>query len=283
MRELLKRRALAGIEYSGLPGMSLSCRRAVERLLMTGERFELAVVVTAQGRHGLLLRTGIGDWIAIKTGFTSGYSGTGPNEFARTLRLLGAFQVEVEEVEVPPRMLDRLERSALTIADLVIVETGKRIRPSRTYDYIYDIAQVSQDNMPPQAGLPKVMPWGLLDHRLVDLAMGFEENPDHALMTGWRRLEDAVRAKLDKETPESRVFATAFSGLSSQLHWVGLNAGEHTGRGQLFTGAYSAFRNPRAHKELNSPTGELFGQFLLLNFLFQLESTATRRFVVEPE
>lgn len=121
------------------------------------------------------------------------------------------------------------------------------------------------------------MPWGLLDPRLLDLAKNFEGNAYHAVLTGFRRLEDLVRAKLDRDAPEGRAIATAFSGDRSQLHWEGLSAGEHAGRAQLFTGAYGAFRNPRAHKELDTSGHELLQQFLLLNLLYPLEVAAVRR------
>jgi len=273
----LRQKGLAGIEYAGCAGASSSCYRAVERLLQAGERVQLAVIMTAGNRHGLLLKVEPDDWIAVKTGFASGYAGGGPAAFARTLRLLEAFDVSLEEVEFGVEVLDRLDRSALNVADLDSARNGDWIRPWRLSDYIYAVPQVAEDKIPPQLRLPVSMPWGLLDPRLLDLAKTFEGNPDHALLTGFRRLEDLVRAKLDRDAPEGRAFATAFSGNRSQLHWEGLSAGEHSGRAQLFTGAYSAFRNPRAHKELDTSGHELLQQFLLLNLLYQLEVAAVRR------
>jgi len=45
----------------------------------------------------------------------------------------------------------------------------------------------------------------------------------------------------------------------------------------LFTGAFGAHRNPRAHKELTSQNEELLAEFLLLNHLYRLErDTVTR-------
>lgn len=280
---ILKLNSMAGIEYSGMPGISASCLRAVERLLQAGERIQLAVILSAENRHGLLLHMELGGSIAVKTGFTSGYSGEGPSTFARTLQMLKAFDVEMEEIEVSVSLLHRLDRSALNAADLALIGKRDWIRPWRLADYIYTQTKIVNDKVPPLARMPVSMPWGLLDHRLLDLAKGFETNPDYALLTGFRRLEDLVRAKLDKDAPEGRVFATAFSGDRSQLCWHELSAGEHTGRAQLFTGAYSAFRNPRAHKEIEATEHELLQQFLLLNLLFKLEGSAIRRPPLEED
>ncbi len=44
----------------------------------------------------------------------------------------------------------------------------------------------------------------------------------------------------------------------------------------LFTGAYMAFRNPRAHRELAHDLGAALGEFLLLNQLYLLEMGSER-------
>ena len=40
-----------------------------------------------------------------------------------------------------------------------------------------------------------VVPFAIVDGRLVDLALSFWEEPDHRLVTGYRRLEDIVRER----------------------------------------------------------------------------------------
>ncbi len=40
---------------------------------------------------------------------------------------------------------------------------------------------------------------------------------------------------------------------------------------ELFTGAYLAYRNRRAHRESNDSAESLLAEFLLLNHLYRLE------------
>ncbi len=118
------------------------------------------------------------------------------------------------------------------------------------------------------------IPWGLLDERLYDLARSFASNPDHALMAGFRRLEHTIRNRIDRDASESKVFSTAFLGDKPCLTWLGITTAERIARGNLFVGAYGAFRNPRAHRELAQDWDTQLSEFHTLNLLFRLEATA---------
>jgi hypothetical protein len=50
-----------------------------------------------------------------------------------------------------------------------------------------------------------------------------------------------------------------------------LDEGEQGGRVNLFTGTYLAYRNPRAHRELEEYANDQLNEFLLLNHLYLLE------------
>ena len=52
---------------------------------------------------------------------------------------------------------------------------------------------------------------------------------------------------------------------------------EQTGRAQLFSAAFMAYRNPRAHRELDHDYVSLHTEFLMLNHLFALERQAVHR------
>lgn len=87
---------LAGIQYMGLSGISASCARAVQLLLASDEKVTMALplLLSASGSHAFLLNLGEADheeWVAIKSGFSSGYSGEEPRTLSETLALLGAF------------------------------------------------------------------------------------------------------------------------------------------------------------------------------------------------
>ena len=268
---------LAGIQYMGLAGISASCAKAVQRLLASGENVARALMLTSDGSHAFLLNIGeaeFEEWVAIKAGFSSGYAGEGPRTLSETLALLDAFDVSVEEVKVDSPMLQRLDQSALTIKDLELATLTGPVRPRRWADYINDVDLGHAKRARAIARLHPSMPWGLLDKRLFDLAKIFESNPDHSLMAGFRRLEEAVKSRIGKDVSESKVFAAAFLGEKPCLTWRGVTTAERISRGNLFVGAYGAFRNPRAHKELLQDRDTQLCEFQTLNLLFRLEAAA---------
>ena len=116
----------------------------------------------------------------------------------------------------------------------------------------------------------------MLDYRLYDLALRFEQDPDHVLMAGFRRLEDLVRTRIGTDASESKVFSQAFLGEKPSLTWTGIPNAERIARGTLFTGAYGAFRNPRAHRELPEVHATQICPLQTLNHLYRLEAEAVR-------
>lgn len=268
---------LAGIQYMGLAGQSASCAKAVQRLLASDEKVARALLLSADGFHAFLLNIGdaeFEEWVAIKAGFSSVYPGEGPRTLSETLALLQAFDVWVEEVAVERSLLQRLDQSALTIKDLEFATRTNPVRPRRWADYM-DLADFGHANQVRAIRrLRPAMPWGLLDERLYDLANSFDSNPDHALMAGFRRLEETVRSRVGKDMSEAKVFAAAFLGEKPCLTWKDVTTAERISRGNLFVGAYGAFRNPRAHKELDQDRETLLSEFQTLNLLFRLEAIA---------
>ena len=68
--------------------------------------------------------------------------------------------------------------------------------------------------------------------------------------------------------------SAAFLGNTAKLTWHLDETSESLGRGNLFVGAFMAYRNHRAHREpMNEPAYAL-DEFLLLNHLFCLERQA---------
>lgn len=267
----------AGIQYMGLAGVSQSCKQAVERLLITGAQIEQVMLLTAGQTHALLLHDETLETIAIKSGFRSGYTGEGPSTLSATLQLLEAFGLEVEEIVVSAALIERLDDSALTLADLEVIEKAAPVRPKRWYGYLLPNSRHIDSPAASIKRLPELMPWGALDQRLIPTALAFENNPDHALLVGFRQLEDIVRARMGQDVGEGRAFVAAFVGDRSKLTWEKVSAGEHNARGQLFTGAYGAFRNPRAHGLIQEREVSTLQEFMLLNLLYTLESSAVER------
>lgn len=268
----------AGIEYHGTAGASRECLAAVMNLIQTRAAIKRARIITAPGaqsnrRHALLLTTEVGDQIAVKSGFASGYGGTGPHCLSLALTFLDIHGTEIiNEWDAPADLIDRLDQSALTRADLATIEEGRTVQPSRWSDYIYeDHFKQSLDGRLWRQFEP-VIPFSIIDPRLMDLARSFWIDPDAALNRGYRRLEDTIRARIGSHASNTGLFAEAFTRSPPKLSWEVADESEKQGRANLFGAVFMAYRNPRAHREV--PSADSLAELLLLNQLYRLESEA---------
>lgn len=243
------------------------------RLLQYGDEITNARILTNDHDHCLLLTVNVGDLIAIKSGFSSGYRGEGPHAFSFVLALLEAHGGKIEEYQVSAELIERVDNSALTETDLEGIELSRPVRPRRWQDYIDDrwerddYARLWQEFDP-------IIPFAIVDSRIADLAFRFFQVPDASLMKGYRRLEDIIRKRTGLREHGAKLFSRAFVGDAPRLQWKDLSIGEQNARRSLFTSAYAAYRNPRAHREIESDSYDQTREFLLLNHLFCLERTA---------
>jgi hypothetical protein len=264
---------LAGIEYRGTAGISKHCINAVIEMIHFGRVFNTVKIITTGSEynynHALLINTDVGIDVAIKSGFTSGYSGEGPRSFSYTLSVLRKFCDEIEEYYVPRKFLERINNSALTVKDLDWLSEQLPVRPQKWYDYIYENRHAKSHL---QQDFPVEIPLSLIDERLLSIAILMKQNPDNALMDGYRLLEKVIKEKsgLTKETG-AKLFSKAFSGENSPLYWEGLDGSESTGRANMFSSIFMAFRNRRAHQQLDPNPHDELREFMLLNQLFILE------------
>ena len=146
----------------------------------------------------------------------------------------------------------------------------------RWHDYIYgNTVNLRQE-------FPETIPFQLIEPRLIDLALEFQDDPDKAIITAYRRLEDIVRDR-SRLTGESsaKLFSKAFQGDAPLLMWPGIETSEQQGRVSLFTGTYMAFRNRRAHREPEPDRSGALQEFLLINHLFKLEAEAVDPAAIE--
>lgn len=267
----------AGIEYAGLPGMSEECQEAVLRLIQFGDSITSARLLTCDRDHAFILTVNTGDLVAIKSGFSSGYRGAGPRALSYTLTVLKEHGAEVDEYRVDAKLLERLDQSALLRSDLEQLEELSPVRPSRFSDYVFEDDWDRHERGDLWVDFPYVIPFAIIDQRLADLAIKFTASPDQCLLDGYRRLEDIIRKRTSLKEHGQKLFSQAFHGAGSALTWKGVDEGEHAGRANLFTGAYGAHRNPRAHREPRSDLALEVSEFLLLNHLFRLESQTEDR------
>ena len=274
---------LAGIQYMGHPGTTSSCVAAIAKLVHFGDTINYAKLISYKddtgGYHCFLLNINHDDLVAIKSGFTSGYLGEGPRGLSVSLQLLERHGVEIDEFVVNKSFIERIDASCLLSRDLEELNELKPVRPARWYNYIHEKNELTlYSNRDLKDIMPLTVPYGLIDFRLMDLALKFEDEYDNVIGQSYRRLEDIVRKRTDLLVESgSRLMAKAFQGEKSILHWNDIDGGEHNGKGTLFTAIFNAFRNRRAHREIDSNLDEAMREFLLINELFILESKSVTR------
>lgn len=279
---LINIKDLAGIQYSGIAGATQSCLEAIVRLIHHGVRIKRAKLLTSKDKyHAFILDIENEDAIAIKSGFASGYGGTGSKGLSIALQILCKHGIDIEEFEVTDEFIERLNLSCLLRKDMQELESESHLRPSRYYDYIYDNSPAPTYGSEPYNSqvvkneFPAVIPFHIIDDRLLEFALTFSDNADTALKGGFRRLETIVseRANIHDEVG-GRLFSSAFLGDEAPLTWQLTHKGENAARVQMFTGTFGAYRNPRMHKEREMTSGENLREFLLLNELYHLEASA---------
>lgn len=138
----LKIKDLAGIEYYGTSGITACCLRALTMAIQAGDKIEKAYLLSdfdtksSCGTHCFLLFTEFSDPIAIKSGFASGYGGEGPRGLSSALQILIRHNIDIEEYAVDKSLIERVDRSCLTQADLNMLEKQCPVQPTRYYDFI---------------------------------------------------------------------------------------------------------------------------------------------------
>jgi hypothetical protein len=183
--------------------------------------------------------------------------------------------VEIQEYEVEPSLLERLDASALTRSDMEALDAAHPVRPSRWHDFLEERHwKHSKDGSLWHEEFPLAIPFAVVDPRLMNLALDFWSGADARLMDGYRRLEDILRARTGLTAHGSKLFSQVFHPETGALTWKGADEGERAGRMQLFTGTFAAHRNPRAHRALKERDAMALREFLFLNHLYVLEAEA---------
>lgn len=284
MRTSVDIRKIAGVEYHGSSGVTQNSIDAIVHIINSGEKIESAWLLSwfdgSIGEHSFLLNIFPERQVIIKPGFTSGYSGEGPRGLSTVLQILQLHSIEIEEYDIDKEVKQRAEAGCLLTSDLEKLGNSRPIRPTRYYDYILRRPNSPQetDVRNIQQCFPVAINLGLLDERLVELAIGFFENPDSAISTAFRRLEDIMRDRVGVyDKSGSHLFKKAFEGDKSMLHWNDLDGGEQAGKAGLFVAVFLAYRNPRAHREILSDPREAVREFMLINQLYLLEASAVTR------
>ena len=191
------------------------------------------------------------------------------------LGTLDAAGTAIEEHEVSTDIVEKIDKSLLTRADVDNILSSHPLRPKRWDDYVLENHWTDLEIEAHWHKFPYVIPFALIDRRIIDLAVSFWKEPDDRLLKGYRRLEDIVRKRTGCEKHGNKLFNQVFSISNGLLKWKNVEDGEQAGRLDLFRGAYGAYRNARAHRELEGGSeADFLNEFLLLNHLYRLESEA---------
>ena len=273
---MLSSLTLAGVQYHGEAGVTQTCLDAIVRIIQSGKWITRAFLLTFEDRHCFYVQLSEHEDIIIRPGFASGYPGEGPAGLAIAIELLYRHRIELEELVVTSGFMSRAASASLTSADMTQIDDAKAVRPIRLSDYTW---KVLDERGGKEASLRSQFPllpnFGLLDARLLDLALLLEADPDSAISKAFRLLEETVRNRCGFKGLVGRtLFERAFLKPDAPLTWLGLEPNEIRGRGELFVGAFSAFRNPRAHRRVQSSQAQHVREFMLANELFLLEGEA---------
>lgn len=262
------------VDFLGEAGITESCLFNLHNLVQIQADLSYALLLTSEQSHAFIFKDSSENYYVIRSGFTSGYLGEGPKGLAKALYLLKRHQIETEEILVSTKLLNRLNSSSLSDQDIDFIFQKKIIRPIRLHDYIYPFENEAAHTVQSKRYYPLELPYAIIDDRIFDLALLFKQDPDSALTKAYKRLEDIIRTRTGINEHGTRLFAQIFQGENAILTWDVPDSAEIKGRVNLFTGAYMAFRNARAHREKDENLIHQYREFLLINELYLLEVEA---------
>jgi len=268
---------LAMIEYAGIPGATQECLRAIVRFVHFGDEITEAKILSSGNKHCFLLRIN-SDYVAIKSGFASGYLGGGPNGLLMAIKILEDHnnKIMILECNVSHEIIEKIDSSCLLTSDIDSIEKGKSewIHGSRSKlnDWFYSGDCPKQKNTKEfQENFPKTINFSLIDERILDLALSYKNNPEESIETGYKRLEQLIRKRTGLKEHGVKLFNKAFVEKDCKLIWGDFEESANQGKALLFKSVFMAYRNPRAHNEMESSDEDLLREFILMNQLFVLE------------
>lgn len=266
-----------GIQYVGISGCTQDCVESVERLLLYHNDIELVKIYSHRQSHCIGIYLSAGEELYVKDGFGSGYLGEGSRGLSYVLSLFQSRRIEIEEYEISLDIFTNMVNGRLLEKDFRKLEKLHAVRPSRWRDYIFDKHYEQRREGKLWQDCRDVIPYSLIESRLIDLVLDFWEAPGSRLFDGYCRLESIVRDRTGLTEDGAKLFAKAFNSDNSVLMWKGLKPSERDGRANLFTSLYKAYRNPRAHQEIQQSRSASLSELMMLNHLYLLESESMAR------
>ncbi|GAA5555663.1 hypothetical protein Asch01_00353 [Acinetobacter schindleri] len=266
------------IQYLGTP-YTQDCIEAIGFLLQTQQYLEKVLLLSYEYQYAYVIQTNRSTY-AIRSGFSTD-SGEASKGLASSLQLFLKHNIDLEEVKISKKILKKLNQASLSDLDLDNILKAQCVRPIQRYEYIYSIYKTTDYQHYNDRYYPETLPFHLIDTRIFDLALKFHDDPNYSILTAYTRLEDIVKVKInDHSLFSNNLLKTAFISdkqRKSIYSWNTNNENVSNALGCLFTNVFTAYRNERAHSEVDKPYSQQIREFLLINELYLLESEAIKR------
>lgn len=263
------------IQYLGTP-YTQDCLEAICFILQTQTYIEKALLLSCDHKHAYLIKSHRNTYI-IRSGFTSGYQGEGPKGLASSLQLFLKHNIKVEEVYISKKIMKKVNQASLSDNQLENILKIEYIRPLQIHEYIYAIYNTLEYQVKNDRYYPTELPYHLIDSRILDLALKFNDDPNRSIFNAFIRLENIVQKRVNSDKHSSALFEYAFCTENPPLICKTGDKKASQATGRLFPNIYKAFRNEHAHNEVSKPLKTLIREFLLINELYLLESEAIKR------
>lgn len=266
------------IQYLGTP-YTQDCIEAIGFLLQTQKYFTKVLLLSYEAQYAYIIQTNSGTY-AIRSGFSTD-SGEACKGLASSLQLFLKHNIDLDEVNISKKIMKKLNQASLSNRDLVNILKAKYVRPIQRYEYIYSVYKTIDYQSYNDRYYTNTLPFHLIDSRIFDLALKFNDDPNYSILTAYTRLEDIVKEKINDRTLFSNnLLKTAFISDKQRLSiyfWDKNNEKVSNALGCLFTNVFTAYRNERAHSEVDKSYSQQLREFLLINELYLLESEAIKR------
>lgn len=263
------------IQYLGT-AYTHDCLYALGFILQSESQIEKALLLSCNEYHAYLITANRNTFI-IRSGFTSGYQGEGAQGLASSLQLLLKHNIEIEEIIISEKIMKKVNHSSLSDVDIEKILMTKVIRPINIYEYIYAMYKTTEYQIKNDRYYPTELPFHLIDDRIFDLALKFNDDPNRSIFNAFIRLENIVQKRINSDKHSSALFEYAFCSENPPLLCKSEDKKASQAAGRLFANIYKAFRNEHAHNEVSKSLNKLIREFLLINELYLLESEAIQR------
>lgn len=261
---------MADYDLVGVSGASHESFQALAIVLQTSERIEYAILVGAPiedspiWTHLFVIATESSTsprFVVVRSGFASGYGGTGPAYTSQAVLLLDSMDVETRGVEVDLETFRRIEDGTASYDELRALHEAPDSGRHGPWDVVREGHWPNRDSQSlwrywTTVWIPRALVHGEFQEHVAE----FERNPHDSFLATTRKLESRLRQKLllfgaaEAKRLEGRRLVDRAFGKNGRLTWRApdgepLDDRERESRRELFAGTLGALRNIAAHDD----------------------------------